>query len=260
LNPGPAAPYHPPAVSTHQLDLFDARRMGRAQRVAEASRLADALAGLLGEPVRLAVHDNRSTMVSWRRQDGRLRFRVHHMFLDAPPEVVEALAAFGRTGPATRRRAAGRRIDAFVRRHRGRIGEGRPQRLEPNGACHDLRALFDAENQVRFGGMVSARIGWGRPAADRRRRSIKTGVYLHDQRVIRIHPALDRPEVPDFYVRAVVFHEMLHQVVPVVERGGRRVVHSAEFRRREKAHPDHRRARAWETEHLHLLLGGPRRR
>jgi hypothetical protein len=247
-------------VPANQLELFDARRLGRSQRLAEASRLADALAALLGEQVRLAVHDNRSTMVSWRREQGRLRFRVHHMFLDAPAEVVEALALFGRPGPAARRRAASRRIDAFVRRHRGRIGEGRPPRLRADGACHDLRALFDAENQAWFGGLVSARIGWGRPASGRRRRSIKTGVYLHDQRVIRIHPALDRPEVPAFYVRAVVFHEMLHQVVPVVERAGRRVVHSAEFRTRERAHPDHQRARAWEAEHLHLLLGGPPRR
>jgi len=53
---------------------------------------------------------------------------------------------------------------------------------------------------------------------------------------------------------------MLHQVVPVVERGGRRVVHSTEFRRRERAHPDFERARAWEAAHLHLLLGSERRR
>jgi len=240
-----------------QLDLFDARRWSRERRVAEAERLADDLSGLVGARVRLVVHDNRSTMVSWRRQDGLVQFRVHHMFLEAPREVVEALAAFGRAGRG--RRAAGRHIDAFVKRHRSRIGEGRPLRLDPGGRHHDLRAVFDAENQARFGGAVSARIGWGRPAGGGRRRSIKTGVYLHDQRVIRIHAALDRADVPAYYVRAVVFHEMLHQVVPVVERGGRRVVHSAEFRRRERAHPDFERARAWEAAHLHLLLGGERR-
>jgi len=244
-----------------QLDLFDARRWTRERRVAEAGRLADALAALLGEPVRLAVHDNRSTMASWRRRRGLLHFRVHHLFLDAPAAVVEALADFGRAGSAGsagRRRSAGRRIDAFVKRHRSRIGEGRPQRLVPRGRHHDLGALFEEENAAWFAGAVAARIGWGRPAAEGRRRSIKTGVYLHDQRLIRIHPALDRAEVPRYYVRAVVFHEMLHQVVPVVERRGRRVVHSAEFRRRERAHPEFERARAWEAAHLHLLLGGPR--
>ncbi|MBI5067052.1 MAG: hypothetical protein HZB56_02350 [Deltaproteobacteria bacterium] len=238
-----------------QLDLFDARRWSRERRVDEASRLADALSGQLGEPVRLTVHDNRSIMVSWRRTRGLFHLRVHHMFLDAPREVVEALAVFGKPG-SRQRAAAGRRIDAYVRHHRARIGGGRPQRLDPRGRHHDLAALFEEENRAHFGGAIHARIGWGALRPGGRRRSIKTGVYLHDQRVIRIHPALDRPEVPAYYVRAVVFHEMLHQAVPVVERGGRRVIHSAEFRRREKAHPDFARARTWEAAHLHLLLGG----
>jgi len=247
-------------VSAGQLELFDARRWSREERVAGASRLADAIAALVAEPVRLTVHDNRSTMVSWRRVAGRLQYRVHHMFLDAPGEVVEALALFGHPGGATRRRTAGRRIDAYVRRHRTRIGQGRPVRLQARGRFHHLGDLFEEENAAWFHGAVRARIGWGAARAGGRQRSIKTGVYLHDLQVIRIHPALDQAEVPEFYVRAVVFHEMLHQVVPVVERRGRRVVHSADFRRREQAHPDFARARAWEKANLHLLLGGPRRR
>ena len=239
-----------------QLELFDARRWTRERRIHAATRLADDLSARLSEPVRLVVHDNRSTMVSWRRGRGLVHYRVHHMFLDAPAEVVEALATFGRRGARGGRRAAGRRIDAFVRNHRGRIGEGRPLRLRARGRHHDLRVLLDEENAARFAGAVRARIGWGAGRNGGRQRSIKTGVYLHDQRLIRIHPALDRPEVPTFYVRAVVFHEMLHQVVPVVERRGRRVVHSAEFRRRERTHPDYERARAWEADNLHLLLGG----
>ena len=52
----------------------------------------------------------------------------------------------------------------------------------------------------------------------------------------------------------VVFHEMLHQAVPAVERDGRRVVHGREFRARERAYPDFERARLWEERHLNLLL------
>ena len=66
---------------------------------------------------------------------------------------------------------------------------------------------------------------------------MKTGVYVQDARIIRIHPTLDRVEVPEFYVAAVVFHEMLHQAVPAREVNGRRIVHGAEFRRRERAVP-----------------------
>ncbi len=57
-----------------QLDLFDARRWSRQEKEAAARRLADRLGAALGERVRLAVHDNRSTMVSWRRAGGRGRW------------------------------------------------------------------------------------------------------------------------------------------------------------------------------------------
>ena len=244
-----------------QLPLFDARRLGREERVVAAREVADAISAVLGERVRLTVHDNRSTMVSFRRSGGALHYRVHHMFLAAPGEVVRALAAFAgpSRGGATRRREAGGHIDAFVRQQRDRIGAPRVGRLQPRGRAHDLQAIFDRLNREHFEGAIEARIGWGAVRAGRRRRTVKTGVYLHDARVIRIHPTLDRPEVPEFYVAAVVFHEMLHQAVPVREAGGRRVVHGPDFRRRERAYPDHARARTWEERHLGLLLSSPDR-
>jgi hypothetical protein len=239
-----------------QLDLFGARMWTRERRLASANVLADTLSTIVGEQVRLVVHDNRSTMVSFRRVGQLLHYRVHHMFLDAPREVVNALAAFagpGR-GMAARRRDAGSRIDAYVREHRARIGAPRPARLEPRGRVHDLRVIFDRLNREHFDDMVEARIGWGPNRGGRRRRTIKTGVYVQDARLIRIHPALDRTEVPEFYVATVVFHEMLHQVVPAKERNGRRVVHGPEFRTRERAYPDYERARTWEEANLQLLL------
>jgi hypothetical protein len=245
--------------SSRQLDLFEARLAGREARVGEAGRLADALSSLLAEPVRLTVHDNRSTMVSFRRGGGLVHYRVHHMFLEAPGEVVRALATFAgpRRGPAARRRDAGARIDGFVRAHRTRIAAPRTDRLQARGRAHDLQAIFDRLNRDEFACAIEARIGWGPVRLGRRRRTVKTGVYVHDARVIRIHPTLDRPEVPEFYVAAVVFHEMLHQAVPPREAGSRRVVHCAEFRRRERAYRDHARARAWEERHLELLLSSP---
>lgn len=247
-----------PPESHRQLELFDARRAPREVRTAAASRLADALAGRLAERVRITVHDNRSTMVSFRRRTGEVHYRVHHMFLDAPGEIVEALAAFaGGARGAARRRSAGARIDAYVRRNRARIGVPRADRLDARGRVHDLQAIFDRLNREHFEGRIEARIGWGPVRGGRRRRTVKTGVYVQDARIIRIHPTLDRPAVPEFYVAAVVFHEMLHQAVPAREAGGRRIVHGPEFRTRERAYPDHERAKAWEERNLALLLSSP---
>jgi hypothetical protein len=242
--------------SSRQLSLLHAREA----RVSAAHRLADDLSSLLAERVRLTVHDNRSTMVSFRRGRGEIHYRVHHMFLGAPGDVVSALASFAgppRGGATTRRRQAGRRIDAYVRDHRGRIAAPQAANLQPRGRAHDLQAIFDRLNAEQFEGRVEARIGWGPVRVGRRRRTVKTGVYVQDAQIIRIHPTLDRPEVPEFYVAAVVFHEMLHQLVPAVEANGRRVVHGRAFRERERAYADHARARAWEEQHLSLLLSSP---
>jgi len=243
--------------ASRQLELFGA--VPPRDRRGAALRLADFLSSILAERVRLTVHDNRSTMVSFRRAPGEIHYRIHHMFLEAPDDVVDALASFagGDRRPAARRRTAGRRIDAFVREHRARIAPPDADGLQPRGRCHDLQAIFDRLNARWFEGGVDARIGWGPVRLGRRRRTIKTGVYVHDGQLIRIHPTLDRPEVPEFYVAAVVFHEMLHQVVPARDVKGRRIVHGADFRRLERAYPDHARARAWESRNLALLLSSP---
>ncbi len=249
-----------PPQALRQLDFLDARRASQEARVGAASRLADALSGLLAERVRLTIHDNRSTMVSFRRGPGEIHYRVHHMFLDAPHDVLRALASFAgplRGGGAVRRRDAGTRIDAFVKHNRVRISAPRADRLQPRGRAHDLQSIFDRLNAAHFGGAIEARIGWGLVRGGRRRRTVKTGVYIQDARIIRIHPTLDRPEVPDFYVSTVMFHEMLHQAIPAREVNGRRVVHGPDFRRRERAHPDYLRAKAWEERNLSLLLSAP---
>lgn len=222
--------------------------------LAAAARLAEGVMRHLREPVEVELTDNAWTMVSYRRVEGRLRFRLHHMFAGAGDEVLRALAGF--TG--SRRRQHGHTIDLFVKQHRALIRaapDGDDAPLVTRGSVHDLQELYDRLNRLEFGGRVEARIGWGRRAPGRRRRSIKMGVYLHERRLIRIHPALDDLEVPRLFVELVVFHEMLHQIVPPSEGdGGRRCVHGRAFREAEKKFPGYEQARAWEKANLHVLL------
>ena len=226
----------------------------RANAAGASLVLAQRLSSLLREPVEVELTDNAWTMVSYRRVAGGLRFRLHHMFAAAHEPVVRALAGF--TG--RNRRAHGRAIDEYVRRNRDLIRSVPPRaeaELETRGRVHDLAEIFRAINARQFGGRIDARIGWSRRAPGGRRRSIKMGVYFHDQRVIRIHPALDDERVPRYFVEMVVFHEMLHQVFPpAVAESGRRTVHGREFREAERRFPAYERAREWERAHLHVLL------
>ena len=246
-----------------QLNLFETARAAPAagqlarppktEVLEKANRLAFRLSHDLGLAVRLSVTDNRSTMVSFRRAPSALRLRVHHMFLDAPEGVVRAIADYAGRG----RRSAGPILDDYIRGRQPLIRQQRyPHEtdLEPEGRFFDLGEIFDRLNEAYFQGGITARIGWGRMPGKRRRKSIRLGVYDHQTREIRVHPSLDRPDVPAFFVEFIVFHEMLHQLFPSPDASGRRVHHPRAFRDREKAFPYFAAAIRWEKQNLRLLL------
>ncbi len=266
----PSAPPEEPSPETvelpdehpFELELTPSARSARraplpARPVLEqrASSIARGISAQLDRPVRLYVTDNRSTMLSFRRVRDLLVLRVHHMFLEAPDEVLRAIGDYAGRGA----RAAGAVIDAYVRQHSSdiRVGEGgrAGARLCSRGRQYDLQAIFERLNGRFFEGAIDARIGWGRAGPGRRRRTIRMGVYDHLTRTIRIHPSLDRPEVPLFFVEYIVFHEMLHQAVPGKDTGSRKQHHGPEFRARERRYPEYARALTWEKENLNLLLG-----
>jgi hypothetical protein len=226
----------------------------RQETLARARALAAQLAGLLGPELKvlLTVHDNRSTMISFRRQPPLLKIRAHHMFLDAPFEVVKSIADYAGRGKTS----AGVELDDYIVAQQMRIRAlpTRPALLESRGECFDLQELFVRINEAHFDNGVVARIGWGRNTSKRRRKSIRLGVYDHKAKEIRIHPALDRPDVPRFFVEFIVFHEMLHQLFPSDRDTGRHVHHPRAFRDRERAFPRYAAAMAWERQHLQELL------
>jgi predicted metal-dependent hydrolase len=61
--------------------------------------------------------------------------------------------------------------------------------------------------------------------------------------------------VPLWFLRYVLYHEMLHSVVPdEIGPDGRRRIHTERFYRREREFPGYRRARRWEEENLARFL------
>ena len=218
------------------------------------ARLEARIRRALRVPADLVVTDNRRTMISTKRRGERLEVRLHHMFLDAPDRVLEELLAYLAEGDSR----SSKRIGRFIEENRHRIKRRRRRvLLRTEGVHHDLEEIFDEVVAAHFpDGVGEACITWGRmpPGRRRRRRSIRLGTYTHDQQLVRIHPALDQACVPEFFVRFVVFHELLHHVVPATQEGERVNFHPPAFKQLERAHPDYERSVRWETEHIDTLL------
>jgi predicted metal-dependent hydrolase len=128
--------------------------------------------------------------------------------------------------------------------------------LRHEGRCFDLREIFERVNARHFRGRLRGyKVVWGRRRKERPKEYFIFGSIQEEDRVIRIHPLLDQPFVPRWFLEYVLYHEMLHSVVPdETNSAGRRRIHTAEFYRREKAFPRYRRARQWEDENLARFL------
>lgn len=124
------------------------------------------------------------------------------------------------------------------------------------GRYFDLWAIFDKINARYFRNRLRGYlIAWGQRRRERPKSYIVFGSIQEEDRVIRIHPLLDRQFVPQWYVEYVVFHEMLHAFVPDrYDSAGRRIVHHEGFLRRERSFRHYRRSIDWEQENLGRFL------
>jgi hypothetical protein len=177
---------------------------------------------------RVVLTNNAHTMLSVKRAHDMWTIRIHHMFASAPPVVVRAIARYCELHCPESSRILRAFVDAqdhLIAPTRGR----REVAMDTQGRHHDLRALFDDLNERYFAGQVQ-------------------------DEIIRIHPVLDAADVPEFFVAYIVYHEMLHELheMPIVD--GRRIYHTAEFRRDEARFEAYAEALEWERLHVRELL------
>lgn len=128
--------------------------------------------------------------------------------------------------------------------------------LQDDRRRFDLRAIFDELNATHFRGRLRGyKVVWGRRRRTRPKEYFVFGTIQEEDRIIRINPSLDQPFVPLWFIKYILYHEMLHSVVAdEIGPSGRRRVHTDEFYRREQQYPHYRRARRWEEENLARFL------
>jgi hypothetical protein len=190
--------------------------------------------------------------------------RLHSMFSVAPPDVRGAVVDVLRSGRRARRSRGV--LESWITQMLARLPPPpvRESSLSTRGAHHDLewiaRELLEGELRLDFGpALPPPKLTWGRTSSRRPRRGLRLGSYDAELALVRIHPALDQAAVPDWFVRYVLFHELLHAVHPPFRSAdGRWIRHGTEFREREQAYPDLARALAWEKRHIDALIRSAR--
>lgn len=204
------------------------------------------LSELCRQKVLLMLTDNTRTMLSRKDEAGMIVLRAHKMFLEAGPDVVQALAwwAQGKT-------RGGEVIQAFIDSNGGKVRERDPLarrvRIVTQGRYYDLAQMAQMLNATYLQNRSKAPVTWGRKVTTREARRIRLGCYDPVRNLITLSQRLDRRDVPKYMVEYVLFHEMLHEVLGIGARAdGKRDIHGRTFRLMEQTYPYYEEAQAFE--------------
>jgi predicted metal-dependent hydrolase len=196
-----------------------------------------------GKLVSLTITDNSTSMLSVKTKENSVFVRLHRMFLHAENDIIKEIAEFIKF-----RKRKTPLISKFIRenKHYLKNKSSRPPVIRTQGKYHNLKELFNSLNDEYFKGRITAPISWGKknPRLAVRKRTL--GSYSSHTNTIRINSVLDRKNVPRYFIKFVIYHEMLHSDMHRERKNGRRLLHSSEFKRRERLFEHYEKTISWE--------------
>ena len=117
----------------------------------------------------------------------------------------------------------------------------------PENTHHHLDSLAGDVHRTYFFKVPPLRVRWGHQISRKRRRSIRLGSYNHHTTELRIHPLLNSPLIPAFFIQSIIHHEYLHHVLGAS--------HNRKFHAFERQFRYYRESQEWIRRNLFLLLG-----
>ena len=129
------------------------------------------------------------------------------------------------------------------------------KKLKTKGRFYNLKEIFQDLNNHYFEGKLDLFITWFATPSYRKRSSLTFGSYEKCLKLIRINQILDSNLCPSYFLSYIVFHEMLHHVCPMyIDSRGRRRMHTADFRKKEKIFSFYKEAVIWEKKFLNSFF------
>jgi predicted metal-dependent hydrolase len=183
-----------------------------------------------------------------RLRQGELYIRLSDLLEGAPETVLHSIAhillAKLYRQPVHRLHSARYRRyiashDVAAKARLVRQMRGRKLIRSARGHHYHLEEIFEDLNRRFFHGLM------GRPQLTWSQNHARSSLGHYDpaHNAIVISRVFDHPRVPRCAVEYILFHEMLHLKHPVRLSGGRRCVHSREFRAEENLFPELEQAR-----------------
>ncbi len=210
-----------------------------------ADQFLDKLQHASPKPMKLVINDNRQTLLSVKWDPEATKISMHRMFLEAPQNVMDALACYIKR----EHKSVAVEIKEFIESNFARYDYSHlvdPKKLCVVGSVFNLKAIYDKLNVRYFSNRLDVRITWFGNSLVKNRARCTLGLYYDSLRLIKIHKCLDRIEVPEYVIEFVIFHEMIHGVCPsYIDSKGVHRSHGSNFKALEKSFWAYKEAEEW---------------
>ena len=186
-----------------------------------------------GLKLQVKINDNHSTMLSVKWEPDCAKVSIHRMFLDAPNNVMNALACYIKQED----KIIAPTVRAFIEDGLQKLDYSQQTdriKLYSRGHIYNLQQIYRDLNREYFADALNLRITWFGRSNQTYRSRFTFGLYHDPIRLIKINRMLDSPSFPDYLVSYVVYHEMVHHVCPAYfDSKGIHHIHTKEFKEQE---------------------------
>ena len=227
----------------------------------------------------LEIVVNKRMKKNWRAEihfkTGKRVLTIPEVLANAPPEIRERLVRWAML-PMTRSARRGinfasdkRNLEEAIRTYMDSCGvqRERKSRIDPaaferqtKGLTYDLQSIFDALNREYFQGGINSYIRWGYSASRTSYQTARIDKEGNLFNLITVSGVYDSPQVPEYAIRGLVYHEMLHIAIPPRLVNSRRVIHGRDFKAAERKFPFYEQWVKWERENMWRLVRNAKRR
>jgi hypothetical protein len=201
----------------------------------------------------LVVHDNIHTLAS---VDSKKNLRLQEIFLSASEKVLRSLI---RIIARKSRKDDNEIVNRFIAENPPYKGiKELPKSLTrdcigPYGRYYDLKEILDEIMEKYTGEIDGILISWRKQTTGKS--SVTWGSYrdLPNGGIIRVNSVLDKKFVPRYVVESIVYHELLHHLIPMEPDGTLQRVHTRSFNDLLEKFPDFDKAERWKLRYFNKI-------
>lgn len=202
---------------------------------------------LLNHKVDLKIKDNASVFLHVKKQRNLMTIFLHKAFLKAPISILSSLDQFLLSQNRSHLKILKNFMYEYFQQYPKDV-----QDLVSSGITYDLKMVLEKNNEKYFNNqIVDLKISWFNKPNYRTFSSITFGSYHKKYKLITINRILDNSLVPEYFLSFIIYHEMLHHIIPIsLDEKGRRMVHSKRFKDEEKKHEHYLASKSFKKQFL----------